>query len=371
MNIWILFASFFSALAIAWLSVPSLVRVAEEKHLFDEPDETRKIHQARIPTLGGIAIFGGSIISCAFFINFSELPQWGYALSAIVLLFFTGVKDDIIPLSPAKKFMAQLIAALIIVMKSDIRLTSMYGFLWIDTIPYYASVLLSLFTVLVIINAFNLLDGVNGLAGGISFIASLVFAYFFYQLQAYNWAIIALSLAGSLVGFLYYNLRKKAQIFMGDTGSLLIGLFLAIFAIVFIEQNNTIHLSGKGFCFKPPFAPVLAISILLLPLFDTLRVFCVRIANKRSPFSGDRNHLHHYLVDSGLSHPISSLVLYGVHLFFIGVVFLFADLPQTYAVLTMLLLAFALSIGLYYYKQNNQPPKKKPETKTNLEMHNV
>lgn len=346
----LLLISFFTALAISWLSIPSIVKVANEKHLYDEPDEKRKIHQHNIPSLGGIAIFGGVIITCTFFVNFTALPQWGYAISAIVLMFFTGVKDDIIPLSASKKFLAQLVASAIVVMKSDIRLTQFYGFLWIDGIDYYTSVTISIFTLLTIINAFNLLDGINGLAGGVGMIASLMFAYFFYVFNSPEWAIIAVSLAGSLAGFLYYNLRRRAMIFMGDTGSLLIGLFLAIFAIVFIELNREAFQAGKAFAFKPPFAPVLAISILLLPLFDTLRVFCIRIANKRSPFSGDRNHLHHYLVDSGLTHPFASIILYVAHISFVLFILLFMNLPQVLALSTLFLLALGFSLGLYYFK---------------------
>jgi UDP-GlcNAc:undecaprenyl-phosphate/decaprenyl-phosphate GlcNAc-1-phosphate transferase len=362
----ILLYSFFVAFLIAWLSVPALVKVAEEKHLFDEPDEDRKIHSTRIPTLGGIAIFGGSVISCTFFVDFKAFPEWGYAVSAIVLLFFTGVKDDIIPLSPAKKFLAQLVAACIIVIKSDIRLTSCYGFLGIESVPYYVSIGLSIFTFIVIINAFNLLDGINGLAGGIGLIASLIFAYFFYGFEAHNWAIVALALAGSLVGFLLYNLRRRARIFMGDTGSLLIGLFLAMFAVVFIEQNAELYKAGKNVWFKPSFAPVLAITIILLPLFDTLRVFCMRILKGRSPFSGDRHHLHHYLVDSGFSHPVSSAILYGFQVTLVGLVLLFADLPQLYSLITIFLLALGFSIAMFFLKNNNKPPKKKPEPTTKV-----
>lgn len=357
----ILLYSFLAAFFISWLSIPALVKVAEEKHLYDEPDEARKIHLTKIPTLGGIAIFGGTIITCTFFIDYKIFPVWGYAVSAIVLLFFTGVKDDIIPLSPSKKFLAQLVAACIIVIKSDIRLTSLYGFLGIDSIPYEASVGLSIFTFIVIINAFNLLDGINGLAGGIGMIASFIFAYFFYQFDVLHWAIIALSLAGSLIGFLFYNLRLKAKIFMGDTGSLLIGLFLGMFAIAFIEQNNVLYLAGKNVWFKPSFAPILAITILLLPLFDTLRVFCMRILKGRSPFSGDRHHLHHYLVDSGFSHIFSSFILYIVQVAFVGIVLLFAELPQLYSLCTIFCLALGFSVAMYFLKNSTKTPKKKTE----------
>ena len=148
---------------------------------------------------------------------------------------------------------------------------------------------------------------------------------------------------------------------MGDTGSLLIGLFLAMFAIAFIEQNNVLYLAGKNVWFKPSFAPVLAITILLLPLFDTLRVFCMRILKGRSPFSGDRHHLHHYLVDSGFSHPFSSFILYVAQIVFVGLVLLFVNLPQIYSLLTVFCFALGFSVAMYFLKNNTKTQKKKIE----------
>lgn len=328
---------------ITYISIPSIIKVAREKHLFDEPNETRKSHHTSIPTLGGIAIFGGVLISFFFWVDFSGFPQMSYLMSAAVLLFFTGVKDDIIPLTPRKKFIAQILASLIVVFRCDIRLTSLYGFLGIETLPYEISVFISVFTLLVIINSFNLIDGINGLAGGVGLISSSTFAVIFYYMEEVELMVLALAMSGALLAFLKYNLAVNAKIFMGDTGALMVGLFLAVFSIQFIELNN----NGTYHLFRPDFAPVFAIAILIVPLFDTLRVVILRVFSGKSPFSGDRKHLHHFLIDSGLAHWQASILLYVINLSFILMILSFKTFSQSLLIIGMLLLATLLSYILF------------------------
>ncbi len=352
------------AFVSTYISIPSIIKVSYQKHLCDEPDEERKTHQQSIPTLGGIAIFAGTIITSTLFVNFSAIPQFGYALSALVLLFFTGVKDDIIPLTPIKKFSAQILAALIIVFQCNIRLTDMYGFLYINKIPYEVSIIVSILTILLIVNAFNLVDGINGLAGGLGLISSISFGILFLELKQENWAYIAFSLAGALLGFLSYNYGKQAKIFMGDTGSLTVGLFLAIFALQFIELNQATSY------FKPTFAPIYAVTILAIILGDTLRLFTWRILQKRSPFSGDRNHFHHYLVDGGFSHPQACWILYGLNLFLIGTMLLFRETTQLFSIL-FLLIMFGISTYIFWnfrYNKKDKVISKAPITSLNVSI---
>lgn len=347
--------AFISAIIISWISIPAIIKLAFEKHLHDDPDEERKEHKESIPTLGGIAIFAGLIIASSYFVNFSKNPEFAYFISAIVILFFTGVKDDIIPLSPKKKFIAQLLAVLIIIIKGDVRLTSMYGVFGIFEIPEVLSVILTLFTLLVIVNAFNLIDGINGLAGGIAVITSLTFAFFFYQLEQINLVILSVTLAGAIVGFLYYNLRLKAKIFMGDTGSLIIGLILAILAIKFIDTNGSLALNER--LFNPSFAAIFAFVILIIPLFDTLRVFIVRMSKGVSPFSPDRRHIHHLLVDCGLVHWQASVILYIVNIGFIFLAYSIRFFPAFIILLIVLSIASIGSLSLMYLKNGNQKKK--------------
>ena len=312
---YIFITAFIVALLIAWISIPVIIKVAQQKHLYDEPDENRKSHTSKIPTLGGIAIFAGTVISATFFAHQSKTLDLGAFLSAMTILFFTGIKDDIIPLPPYKKFLAQLLATMIIVLWGDVRLSNLYGFFFVYEAPEWFLIMATIFTIIVIINAFNLIDGINGLAGGIACIVLLTFGFWFYLHKEESLAIWAIATCGAVMGFLRYNLLQ-GKIFMGDTGSLLLGFITAVFAIQFIEMN-TIEKSFAG-----AKAPIFAVAVLAIPLFDTIRVFVVRIINKQSPFSGDRNHLHHLLLDSGFTHIQSSFILYALNMLVITLAYI-------------------------------------------------
>lgn len=348
-----------TSFVITYCGIPSIIKVARQKGLFDEPNEIRKIHRTSIPTLGGVAIFAGVLISATIYIDFTRVPGLSYGVAALLLLFFTGVKDDIIPLSPNKKLIAELLAAGIIVIRCDIRLTSMYGFCWVYELSYPVSILLSIFTLLVIINAMNLIDGINGLAGGIGLIVSAVFGYLFYLMGQMEMALLTFALCGALIGFLRFNLTNQAQIFMGDTGSLIIGLLLGIFTIKFIELNRI-----TGTLFHPEFAPIFAFSLLIIPLYDTLRVFVVRLNKGKSPFSGDRNHLHHLLIDSGLDHWQASILLYHINILFVVFTLLFRDISYPLLCLGILGCSVVLSGLLFQLKQR----KDLAEQKINLQQ---
>ncbi|MBI3882860.1 MAG: undecaprenyl/decaprenyl-phosphate alpha-N-acetylglucosaminyl 1-phosphate transferase, partial [Sphingobacteriales bacterium] len=191
------------AFIITFYAIPVIIQVARAKKLFDEPDE-RKIHKKVIPTLGGLGIFAGFIVAILIGVpKFSGEVQ--YFAAAAIVMFFLGIKDDILVLSAGKKFLGQVIAAIIIIVFGSIRLTNMHGFLGIGEIPVIASYILTFFTVLVIVNSFNLIDGIDGLAGSLGLLTTAVFGAFFFYNGQLTYAVIALSLSGSLLGFLIYN----------------------------------------------------------------------------------------------------------------------------------------------------------------------
>ncbi len=299
------------AFVITFLAIPSIIRVSVIKNLFDEPTD-RKTHAPSIPTLGGLAIFAGVVFSYTFCSAGLENTATQYIIAAIIIMFFIGIKDDIVELTAHKKLYGQLLAAIIIVFFADIRITSLCGIFGIYQIPYWFSTLLSIFTILVIINAYNLIDGIDGLAGGIGAIAAFTFGLWFYNYNNMALCILSFALFSSLLAFLVYNF-SPANIFMGDTGSLVVGLILAVLSIHFIE------LSFDSLPYAFPFrsSPAMAIAILIIPLADTLRIFTVRIINGKSPFQADRNHIHHQLLDLGLSHREAALTLYLVNIGFI------------------------------------------------------
>lgn len=315
------FGAFLTSFLITFFAIPPIVRIAEIKHLFDVPD-ARKIHASSIPTLGGVAIFAALMFSLTFWSSQKEIIELQYILSALVVVFFTGLKDDLFNLVAHKKLAAQLFAAVILVYWAGIRINTFYGLFGIWDLSFFWSSFLSMFTIIVIVNSFNLIDGVNCLAGSVGILASLFFGTWFLQAGHYQYSILAFSLAGSLLGFLYYN-KTPAKIFMGDTGSLLVGLVLSILTVKFIEINRLLEPSNPH---KVLSVPVVSISVLIIPLFDTLRVFILRMLNGKSPLAPDKCHLHHHLLDLGLSHHQVTGILTLVNLVIILMTLSFQNL---------------------------------------------
>lgn len=332
---WELIFGFATSFLLVFLATPVLIKVAKLKHLVDKPGDARKLHSRSIPTIGGIMIFAGVIISYSLWFPsesesqlgelFSEnvlgaLGNFKYLVACMFILFFLGLKDDIIGVSPSKKLLVHIVVGLILILMADIRITNFWGLFEIDVIPDWASIMISLFTYIVVVNAINLIDGVDGLAGGVGFISSMTFAYWFCQTGDMPFAVLALALAGSLLGFLFYNFNP-ARIFMGDSGSLVIGLVLFVLTVELIEiPANRLPESMLGVS-----KPVLAMAILSYPLIDTLRVFFYRAIRGKSPFSADKNHIHHKLLSLGFGHKQTVFILYGYVALIIGLCFVMPD----------------------------------------------
>ncbi len=334
--------SFITAFAITYLAIPVVIKIAKRKNLFDVAN-SRKSHKGSVPTLGGIAIFAGLIFSLTFWTKFSNYWQLQYIVAALSIVSLLGIKDDIDGLSPFKKLIGEIFAAMIITIWGDIRITSMFGIFGIHELPYIISILFSIFTIIVIINSLNLIDGINGLSGSIGIIASIIFGTWFFLVDNNSQlAIIAYALAGSLIAFLRYNITP-AQIFMGDTGSLALGLILSIFAIEFIEINKIYQ--GQ---FHINHAPVIAIAILFFPLFDLLRSFSIRILKGRSPFKPDRNHTHHILIDLGLSHTSATFLINIFCIIIILTAIILRDVGTYTLGFSMLLFGIIITELLYF-----------------------
>ncbi|MDX2047531.1 MAG: MraY family glycosyltransferase [Chitinophagaceae bacterium] len=331
------------AFIITFAAIPVIIKVSEAKKLFDLPDE-RKIHLMPIPSLGGLGIFAGFVIACLFTIPFDLSAEFQYFMAAALIIFFLGLKDDIMVISPIKKFIGQVLAAFIIIYKGGVQIKSMHGFLGVYELPDFFSLALTYLTVIVIINSFNLIDGVDGLASSLGLMTALVFGIYFYFVGQVAYATLAFVLGGSLLAFLIFN-HSPARIFMGDTGSLLIGLVNAILVIRFINVADT-----PTSVFPIEASPAVGFAILMVPLFDTLRVFSLRILNRRSPFTPDRNHVHHLLLDKGLSHTAITYTCVGINLLFIGFAYFSREWGCSMLILTMVTVASAGIAMLYYTK---------------------
>jgi UDP-N-acetylmuramyl pentapeptide phosphotransferase/UDP-N-acetylglucosamine-1-phosphate transferase len=317
------------------LVIPVIIVFSKNKYLLDQPDNYRKLHSGPTPTMGGFAIFLGIFFSSTIFSSFySSSQQITLLLLSSLVILLLGIIDDMFQLSPLKKIIGQLLVVVILIFFLDIRIDRMYGLLGIDYIPVYVSMLVTMFTILVIVNGFNLIDGVDGLAGVLGFIAATFLGVYFYVDSQYVYSILSFALAGSIFGFLIFNF-SPAKIFLGDGGSMFIGLILAILTIRFIVSAP---LSTK---FSIQDSPAVGFGLLAIPLLDTLRVFIIRLSRGLSPFSPDRNHIHHMLQDLGFSHILISLSL-GAYSIII--------LLMSWVISLKFTCTFAIfSIGLLYY----------------------
>ncbi|AZZ36579.1 undecaprenyl/decaprenyl-phosphate alpha-N-acetylglucosaminyl 1-phosphate transferase [Bdellovibrio sp. qaytius] len=298
--------AFALAFAIAVIAIPAVIRVAELKHLFDEPDDHRKTHVKKTPTLGGIAIFAGLIISFCLLKDFQNLIDVKYLVPALTIIFFAGVKDDILVLTPLKKLLAQFVCAFLIVFLGNIKINSFYGMFGLQEMPGWVAVVFTMLAIITIINCYNLIDGADGLAGSQGLVSALAFGVWFVQTEHWSLAFLSFALAGSLFGFLFFN-WQPAKIFMGDTGAMVIGFVLSVLAIHFIELNKALTIAPQYWVHA---STSVAIGVMAIPIFDMLRVFALRIMKRQKPFHPDRTHLHHLLIDLGFSHRKLSTVLF-------------------------------------------------------------
>ncbi len=278
------------SILIAALLIPPIIRVSNAKLLFACVD-SRTVHSVETPTLGGVAIFIAFIISFLVSTKQSVVGD-RYLLVAVILMFFIGLKDDVLVISAYKKLIVQIVAALLLVLLGNFRILSFGGLFGIEELNYVVSCFFSIFLILLIVNAFNLIDGIDGLASGIGMFVCLIFGIWFYISGHSVYAIVSFSLVGSLAGFFLYNVfGHRNKVFMGDTGALVVGIIIAALVIKFCSFNLAPH---NEYVFVS--APAIVFSIILFPLIDTLRIILIRLMQKKSPFSPDKNHIHHRLL---------------------------------------------------------------------------
>lgn len=355
---YILLLGAITAFVVVVLTMPSLIKVARMKHLVDEPSEQRKLHQRSVPTIGGIIIFAAILFSYSLWFPKGDLMDardeglrglyeamagayhdFKYVIAAMVLLFFIGVKDDIVGFSPVKKLVGHMIVGYILVVMAGIRISDMHGIFGVYELPHAFSIAFSFFVYVVVVNAMNLIDGVDGLAGGVGLIAALAYGWWLYQAGDIALALLAFVLAGALAGFLIFNFHP-ARIFMGDSGSLIIGAVLAVLAMKVVD-HDTSRLPANLRLLP---TPIFAMAVLAYPLVDTLRVFIVRMVRGTSPFAADRNHIHHRLLDLGLGHRWTTAAIYVYVLGMIALSMVTRKWHPNIALMVLSTTAFALAM---------------------------
>lgn len=340
---WVLIVMGFSmGLYITYASIPSIVAVARAKGFYDMPNG-RTSHTLATPYLGGVAVFTGLILSTVVIAGAGFEHDLMYIIAGLVILLFIGLKDDMLMINPLKKLTGQLIASGIIIAFGNIRIDDFHGWLGINEIPFLSSILFTIFVFIVIINGVNLIDGIDGLASGVGILVSIALGIWFLLAGFIHYSVMSFALSGSLIAFFYFNvLSKKNKIFLGDAGSLMVGLTLSVLVIRFLNYQ-TISLK-----YNVNSAPAIAFGLLIIPFYDTLRVFTLRIFQGRSPFSADRQHIHHILIDLGNTHFLSTLILLFVNLFFIVFSFSLQYLRITSLIVLQLIIATFLSLIASY-----------------------
>ncbi|MGB0525897.1 MAG: glycosyltransferase family 4 protein [Flammeovirgaceae bacterium] len=336
-------AAFLISFLITFSVIPLIISISKKKKLLDIPGG-RKIHKGHIPSLGGIAIFIGFITSMFMWSSLEQIIELRFIYVGILMVVFTGIRDDLLPLSALYKLIWQIVAAYTVVHFANIRLTSMHGIFGVYEINDLFGYLLSIFTIIVITNSFNLIDGINGLAGSIAVIVMSTFGIWFYLSNDYSFVLIIVGLVGSVLAFLKFN-YTPAHIFMGDTGSLLIGFVTSIIAIRFIEMNDTLP---DAHYLKFTSGVAMGASILVYPLFDTLRIFTLRILQKRSPFSPDKNHIHHLILRLSNSHTQATLILCGFNLIAIFAAYALKAYGNLIGIATLFGICLAFGLILNY-----------------------
>lgn len=333
---------------LTFYTIPTVVKISRRKNLMDEPG-ARSSHLRKIPNLGGISMFY-SLAVCASIFAFELFELYKFLFASLVILLYIGVMDDIVVMRAYKKLFAQIVVTSLMVIGSDVRIRSFFGLFGIYELNYFFSVAMSIFTFIVLINAFNLIDGIDGLAGGYSILCSAMFGISYYRLGEYNYPLVVLSgvIIGSVIGFLYFNLSnyRNNKIFMGDTGSMILGFLLAFTAICFIDIFIDKKLPEIPRYYLQS-APAIAMAILILPIIDTLNVFMIRICKGKSPLVADKNHIHHSLLKLGLTHRRSTAYILMYYLFIVSVAYFFRHINVNVLLLIIVILGF---IGAYLPK---------------------
>ncbi len=339
---------FIGAFLLVYLTIPKIIGVVEYKRLMDDPN-SRSSHKDKTPTLGGVSFYFTLIFAFFFIKDWHVSGEDIYIMPGLTILFIIGLKDDLVVLSPGSKLIAQTLAIAFVLANDSFVIESLNGFLNIYEIPYFLYLAIAGFLMLTIINSYNLIDGIDGLASIVGIVIMVIYTTIFYLSGEYFFALLSITMNACLMAFFGFNISSDKKIFMGDTGSLIVGFIISVLTLKFLALKPE---SYEGLPFLLENAPLIAISILIVPLFDTARVFAIRIANKKGPFSPDRNHVHHVLIDFwGLSHKQASFIIGCFNLLFV-VLFIILGSKAKNLGMVIMLVSVVILLGYIFFRYN-------------------
>jgi len=298
--------AFYTAISflISFLIFPVLIKILTQWKLYDSPGK-HKIHSNYKPSMGGIAVLIGAIFALMMSLKVYEWTNQKYFFLSLALMAMIGLRDDILALTPKQKLLSQFLPIFLLVILNGTTLNSTYGLLNFSEIPIIIIWIISAFTIVILTNAYNLIDGLDGLAGIIGVITLTAFGLWFFGIGNSTIALICFTFAGGLLAFLFFN-WEPSKIFMGDTGALMIGFLLSYLSITFINTNYQLPANHE---YKMKSSVMSAVCVIIIPVFDTLRVIILRLRQGVSPFHADRNHLHHQFLKLGFNHAQSVIFI--------------------------------------------------------------
>ena len=313
----LIIAATLTAYAISNVSMPAIIKIAELKNLINAPDNDHIPQKCNVPTLGGIGIFSAFIISYSIWGQALSMQEFPFFVAALFILFLMGVRDDILKLNALTKFIVQLAAVLILVYGGGVYLSSFGGIFGVEDVSWLTGSLSTVVIMLAVINAYNLIDKIDGLAGGIGVIVAGVFGIWFWGSGFLSYALLSFALSGALIGFLAFNMYP-AKLSMGDTGAMSVGFILGFLAIEFIALNHTLtnqiwHVSN---------GEVLAVSILIVPVIEALRVTLMRLNKSISLFEVNKSFARQVILDMRITHHNAVFIVWLFNLLMIGLAYL-------------------------------------------------
>lgn len=302
-----------ASMIIVSFVIPKIVLISRKGNLYDEPNH-RKLNTNPVPTLGGIGIYLGIIISTLVFTHGMEFGVLKYIYLVITILLCIGVFDDIFNISAYIKLAYQIGISVLLISFAEVRITNLHGLIGFYELNHVLSYLITIIIIVGLINAINLIDGIDGLASGICLVATITLGILESYIGDMEYAILAFAAAGSLLAFMFFNVfARKNKIFMGDTGSTILGAIIALLVIDVCEADILNH---QEFIIVSPVSFVL--SVLIIPVFDTLRVLLSRVFNGRSAFKADNTHMHHWILKFGFTHLHVTLIMILMTLIAVG-----------------------------------------------------
>ena len=284
-------------LAVIWIH-PRLVKIAHLKNIVDNPN-ARKLQHTPVPVLGGVAVFFGIVLGIALSSTYANCSSLMTIVAAMMIMLYTGTMDDIIDLSAWLRLVVEIGVVMLIIYSTDSSINSFHGLWGIETFSNAKAIPLTIFAAVGIINALNLIDGVNGLSSGYSIMASIVFGSYFYLSGNIDMLILASVSVGALIPFFFHNVfGKSSKMFIGDGGTLVMGVVMSTFVISTLSSASPrISSLSESFGLVP-----FTLAVMSIPVFDTIRVMLCRIFKGISPFHPDKTHLHHHFIELGFSH---------------------------------------------------------------------